>query len=148
MSRSFNRQVVAAAALLAVASSASAQVARVSNYVYGYYYTNNNLDISIGGVALPTYSSTQWFANDYASSQGDTTSGVAAPATISLSSTGNAVTSPWTVNLDARAGTNWGANHTYASVSGFDYTYSSSTQTVCSTIPGSGTCIPGSPEQV
>lgn len=147
MSRSFNRQVIAAAALLALAASVSAQVARVSNLAYGYYYTNNNLDISIGGVALPTYYSTQWFADGYVSNQGDTTSGATAPATISLSRYGNVDTSPWTVNIDARAGTNWGANHTYVSVSGFDYTSSSSTATVCPTVPGSGTCIPGYPEQ-
>ena len=143
MSRIFNRQIVAAAALLVFAGSASAQAARVSNQVYGGYYANSNLDISIGGVALPTYSSTQYFTYNYVNTQGDTSSG-AAPATISLSSYGNDITSPWTANVDARAGTTWGANHTYASVSGFDYTNNVGTpQTFCPTVPGTDICSPG-----
>ncbi|MCV2358237.1 PEP-CTERM sorting domain-containing protein [Paucibacter sp. TC2R-5] len=147
MSRRFKVQIITVAALLVLGANASAQVARVSNNVWGEYFANTSLDISIGGNPLPTYNSTQWFYSGGDGNSGTSTAAVPAPAVISQSRYGSDITSPWTVQIDARAGTTWGANHTYASISGFDQTSTSSSTTLCPTIPGTGNCIPGAPEQ-
>lgn len=147
--RSMIRTAVAlAAALVAGHSMAQASgAARVTNYGYGYYYANSSLEISIGGTPIGTYNSTEYFISKYEQNFGSSVDAVAAPVVISASSAGNAVTSPYSVNVDVRAGTTWGTNRTYASVSGFEYMNTTTTSTLCTTIPGTGTCVPDLPEQ-
>jgi hypothetical protein len=150
MNQNLKFRALAAAAMLVASGSSLAQasgVARVTNQAWGYYYADTSLNVNIGGVDIGSYNSTQWFINQYGSNFG--TSAALAPAPVSLSATdpGNLVTSPSTVTMDLRAGTTWGANHTYASISGFDPYLTSATMTLCPTVPGSQTCIPGLPEQ-
>jgi hypothetical protein len=150
MNQRYTFRALAATAMLVASGSSLAQasgVARVTNQAYGYYYANTSLSIDIGVTHIGDYSSTQWFLNQYGYNFG--TSAAAAPVPVLLSGTdpGNSVTSPSTVNMDLRAGTTWGANHTYASISGFDPYSTSSTTTLCPTLPGSGSCLPGYPEQ-
>jgi len=139
-----------AAVVMAMAAGqalAQSSVARVSNDARGYYYANSTLDISIADTQVGSYNSTQYFINAYSSNFGNSASAVPAPAVISQNSAGNILTSPVSVSIDARAGTSWGANHTYASISGFENINTSNSTTLCPTIPGSAQCIPGLPEQ-
>ena len=140
--------VAVAAALVAGNSMAQASgAARVTNTGYGYYSAFTQLKIEIGGTPIGSYNSYDYFLNRYKQNFGSSATAVAAPVVISDSSAGNAITSPYTVNVDVRAGTTWGTNRTYASVSGFEYLNTTSTSTLCTTVPGTGTCVPGLPEQ-
>lgn len=140
--------VAVAAALVAGNSIAqSSGAARVSNQAYGYYYANTELRFVIAGTPFGPYNSTDYFLARYEQNFGSSAAAVAAPVVISDSSVGNAVTSPYAVNVDVRAGTTWGTNRTYASVSGFESLNTTSTSTLCTTVPGSGICVPGLPEQ-
>lgn len=121
-------------------------VARVTNSVYGIYDATTLLTISIGGTPIGPFNSSELFISRFEDNLGSSATAVAAPLLISESSAGNAITSPYSVTLDLRAGTTWGTNKTYASISGFEDYRTTSAATLCATVPGSGTCLPG-PEQ-
>jgi len=144
-------QVGVLAAMALVAGHSMAQnnsgAARVTNLGHGFYSANTTLAISIGETLIGSYSSTDSFISKFEQNFGSSASAGAAPVMFSESSAGNAFTSPYTVNLDVRAGTTWGANRTYASISGFEHYSTTSTTTLCTTVPGSGVCVPGLPEQ-
>ncbi len=150
MNQRYTFRALAAAAMLVASGSSLAQasgVARVTNQAWGYYYANTSLSIDVGSTHIGDYSSTDWFLSPYGYNFGTSAALAPAPVSLSDSSSGNPVTSPSTVTMDLRAGTTWGANHTYASISGFDPYSTSTTTTLCVTAPGSGTCLPGYPEQ-
>lgn len=122
-------------------------VARVTNNTWGSYNAWSNLQIDIGGTNIGNYSSSQSLFYDSQSNAGSSASTLPAGLVSSQYSAGNPLTSPSAVQMDLRASSTFGTNHTYASVSGFDPYNTTSIQTLCVTLPGSNVCTPGLPQQ-
>ncbi len=141
--------VAMAAVVTALCGSALAQsgAARISSYAWGHYSATSSMSIDVNGANVGSFSKIDQFIDTGLWTYSDSVSSVPAPAVTSVTSPGDLLTSPFTVALDARAGTSWGANHVYAGLSGFDPYATATVTTLCPTVPGSGSCIPGLPEQ-
>ena len=133
-------QAAVIAAMTLMSGTAMAQAYRVTNEVFGSYYSATTVDIA--GFFNSTSNSYQNYGSLYDYTSGSNASAVPLAAQSTFTAAGNPLYSLPTVTAQANAYTDWGHNHALVSISGFD-----PVTTVIgphdSCVQVGGTCLPG-----